>query len=329
MSRENGSASSSAGETSIWTIFRGRVRRRDMPEKKCLRRLAAVIFALAASSLFGQVQTEEQAVRGFFWRVDSEKNTVYILGSLHFADASVYPLSRSINESFEASHTLVVEADVASSGGQEVRILTQSLGLYLDGTTLESHLPEPLYERVQATAEEIGLDPLIMNLMKPWMLAVTIASLRLLEIGIQPEYGIDLHFLQRARGRKEIAELESAAFQIELIANFSDETQVLFLEQSLEEAETIEKDMSALIEHWKRGDTESFGELFHEPYEDPTLDPIYVELVVKRNLSFADKIEAYLDGEAPYFVIFGAGHLVGRSSVAVLLKERGYRVTQL
>jgi uncharacterized protein YbaP (TraB family) len=41
------------------------------------------------------------------------------------------------------------------------------------------------------------------------------------------------------------------------------------------------------------------------------------------------KIERYLDSEGTYFVIVGAGHLVGKKGILELLKSKGYAVEQL
>ena len=43
----------------------------------------------------------------------------------------------------------------------------------------------------------------------------------------------------------------------------------------------------------------------------------------------ADEIESFLDTGYSYFVVVGAGHLVGNKGIVELLKSRGYSVAQL
>ena len=42
----------------------------------------------------------------------------------------------------------------------------------------------------------------------------------------------------------------------------------------------------------------------------------------------ASKIEGYLKTKETYFVVVGAGHLVGSKGIIQMLKEKGYSVEQ-
>jgi uncharacterized protein YbaP (TraB family) len=42
----------------------------------------------------------------------------------------------------------------------------------------------------------------------------------------------------------------------------------------------------------------------------------------------ADKIDRYLTQNSVYFVVVGAGHLIGDQGIVKLLEKRGYKVTQ-
>ena len=54
---------------------------------------------------------------------------------------------------------------------------------------------------------------------------------------------------------------------------------------------------------------------------------IYDKLFFSRNRKMADKIKTYLQKEGDFFVVVGAGHLVGDRSVVDLLRAEGYTVT--
>jgi uncharacterized protein len=41
------------------------------------------------------------------------------------------------------------------------------------------------------------------------------------------------------------------------------------------------------------------------------------------------KIEGYLKSKTGYFVVVGAGHLVGEKGIITLLQKKGYKVEQL
>ena len=63
--------------------------------------------------------------------------------------------------------------------------------------------------------------------------------------------------------------------------------------------------------------------------EDKRLSPIYEKLIYERNRSMASKIEDYLKTKETYFVVVGAGHLVGSQGIIELLKGKGFVVEQL
>jgi uncharacterized protein len=48
-----------------------------------------------------------------------------------------------------------------------------------------------------------------------------------------------------------------------------------------------------------------------------------------RNVVMATKIEEYLKGKDPVFVVVGAAHIVGDKGVAKMLRNKGYKVEQV
>ncbi len=63
--------------------------------------------------------------------------------------------------------------------------------------------------------------------------------------------------------------------------------------------------------------------------EDRRLSPIYEKLIDERNRNMVSKMEDFLRTKETYFVIIGAGHLVGNQGVIEKLREKGYAVEQL
>jgi hypothetical protein len=53
------------------------------------------------------------------------------------------------------------------------------------------------------------------------------------------------------------------------------------------------------------------------------------KLFEDRNVKMLSKIEGYLNSNGSYFVIVGAGHMVGKRGLVELLKAKGYEVAQL
>jgi uncharacterized protein YbaP (TraB family) len=49
----------------------------------------------------------------------------------------------------------------------------------------------------------------------------------------------------------------------------------------------------------------------------------------ERNVKMVDRIEAFLKAKDQYFVVVGAGHLVGPKGIVKLLEAKGYQVEQV
>jgi uncharacterized protein len=62
--------------------------------------------------------------------------------------------------------------------------------------------------------------------------------------------------------------------------------------------------------------------------EDKRLSSIFEKLIYERNRKMVLKIEDFLRTKEVYFVIVGAGHLVGNQGIIEILKGKGYLVEQ-
>ncbi len=270
-----------------------------------------------------------QSGKSFLWKIQSETNTVYVLGSLHFSKKEIYPLRQEIENAFDQSDILVVEANVNDVGKADVQKLMER-ALFPPDDTLEKHLSRDSYERVKKEIGGLGIPPELINKQRPWFLSMSIVALESIKLGLDPKLGIDMHFLSKAEGKKKILELESLDYQIGVLSGFSDGDQELFLLYTLKDLNIMEKELDKMIGAWTSGDTKAMESLMTKGVvEDERLSSIYEKLVYERNRKMTSKIENFLKTKETYFVIVGAGHLVGSRGIVELLKRDGYRVEQL
>jgi uncharacterized protein len=263
------------------------------------------------------------------WRVGSGTNTVYLMGSLHFFRKEIYPLNKRIETAFDQANILVVEANVNDITKIDIQKLVDS-ALYLDLETLEKHVSTETYELIKKESGRLGLPLEMINRQKPWFLALVLESLELLKLGFDPNYGIDKYFLSKAEGKKKILELESLDYQISLLSNLSDKDQELFLSYTLRDLNILEQELGRLTQAWISGDTKSMESILTRGIsEDKGLSSIFEKLIYERNKKMVSKIEDFLRTQEIFFVIVGAGHLVGDRGIIEILKGKGYIVEQL
>ena len=138
-----------------------------------------------------------------------------------------------------------------------------------------------------------------------------------------------MHFLQKAQD-KNILELEGIEYQFNLFDNMSEELQVEFLINTLEENSFADEIMLKIIKAWKAGDSDSLAEVLNLDNLETELDKKLINLlIINRNYTMADTIEGYIKKGGSYFVIVGAGHLAGQESIVNILSKKGYEVSQL
>jgi uncharacterized protein YbaP (TraB family) len=283
----------------------------------------SVSLIISCSSV--QERTNE-VTKSFLWEVESKTSRCYILGSLHLATKEIYPLAQTIEESFENADVLVVEIDITAVNSQEIYKKT----MYPPGETLKMHISKELYELTSTTLENMGLSIELIKLFKPWAVAMTIEVFQLSKMGYDPEYGIDRYFIKKAKGKKEIKELESLEFQVNLFDSFSDELQGQFLHATILELQNSEEEIGKIVESWKTGNIDAMKSLIFQSMEtNNELLPVFDTLLHERNRNMVEKIEGYLSTEKIHFVIVGAAHLIGELGIIQRLEEKGYSSVQL
>ena len=118
-------------------------------------RLASALIIAAA--LFIPQAPAAASSKIFAWEVTKGEKVLYLVGSIHLADASLYPLDPAFTEAFDRSDTLVVEADVTNPEAvMAAQMLMIQKGMYPPGTTVASELSDETFDALKSYVEERG-----------------------------------------------------------------------------------------------------------------------------------------------------------------------------
>jgi uncharacterized protein YbaP (TraB family) len=261
------------------------------------------------------------------WELHGKHNTVYILGSIHVLRPSDYPLAPAVLNAYGNANSILMEVNLAEIDLQRMQTELLASARLPEGQTLQGIMGDARYQRAQVLAREVGVDLGIFDAFEPWFAAEAISQLQLQQLGFQPQSGVEMFFLERARtDGKSVAGLETVHDQIALFNALSMDEQADYLVSSLEEAHDLPKEVGAMVHAWASGDTQWFAdELKSEIGRDPVL---YDSVLVARNRKWVPKIEALLNDDKNYLVIVGTAHLVGQGSVIALLKKDGIAAAQ-
>jgi uncharacterized protein YbaP (TraB family) len=287
--------------------------------------LCGLAFFLAFCAIPRQLGAQQKS---FLWKINSDKNSIYILGSIHFLKKQNYPLSKTIEEAFENSKKLVMEIDLESATPEKAQQITLEKGFYRDGTTLQQNVAKETYGLAEQRAKELGIDLRGMSSFKPWVVALTLTSLKLQKLGFDSNYGVDRYLAERAKSSgKTTAGLETLEFQIGLMDQLSRKDQEAMLRETLNELELLDESLDRIVRAWMTGDVNVVEELLLAGMRE--YPEVHQKLIVDRNRRWLPQIEKLINQGENALVVVGAAHLVGKNGVIESLKARGYVVEQL
>ena len=286
-------------------------------------------------SFFVLLSAQAANDKAFIWQASSDNSVVYLTGSIHFADKSFYPLRAEIEAAFDRSNYLVVELDINQMGDDSYNQLVSKKGSYKDGKTIKDVLSEETWLQLRQRLQQLNVDYDVVKKFMPGILVLTLSAIHAMHMGLDPQLGIDVHFLQKAmqQADKQIIELETLEQQIGLFLNMPNGD--LLLKESLYSLDEAELLMTDMVRYWKQGDESQMNKLLFEDAIDqyPEFSEIYDRLFYQRNRQMTSKIELMLKQKSDikpfYFVVVGSGHLLGEKGIVKALQVKGYEVKRL
>ena len=264
------------------------------------------------------------------WKIQSRHNVVYLFGSIHIADASVYPLRPGIENAYQNSDVLVVEVDETQADQVKLNEILMTQGFYAGADTVANHISKDTMQLLQHFLEKTGIPYATVARMRPGLIAITLTVARIVQLGYSPQLGIDRYFIDKARkDSKPILQLESAEWQMELMLSFSDDD--LILRHTVISLDEMGEMFKEIMNAWKSGDSRKMEAvmLTDQLKEHPEFEAVFERLFDERNFTMTGKILDMLKQQKNYFIVIGAGHLVGERGIVSLLKKQGMTVEQV
>ena len=294
------------------------------------------VVCLVACSGTSRKNAAQSENKHFFWKVSDENSSVWVLGSIHLADSTLYPLAPVIDSAFAHAEELAVELNTNDEEVvKEVGEQSAARGLLAEGS-LRDLLPPDMWNTVDSLCSVWNVPVVMIERMRPWFAAMTLSSYAFMQAGLNPEYGIDYVLLDRAAmDGKAIVGLETAEEQIGALADTteSDSAGVYYLKTTLHEISEFESLVSNLMLAWKTGDDEMLRRLLDENTKDSLLedqkfkDEFEQRIYVNRNAKMADSIAAFLREDRNVFVVVGVAHLaLEKDNIIETLRKRGFKI---
>ena len=276
----------------------------------------------------------------FLWKVSNSDSSIYILGSIHLADSSFYPLDTAITNAFDRSDELAVEIDISDDSVlQEIATLNETHGMFHGEDSLENVLPDSVRNSLDSICTLWSIPTGTFNRYKPWPAAMTLNSIGIMRLGYNYNLGIDSYFLQLAHETgKDVISLESSKDQAMALTGegVDDSVGIYFMMKTLREVGLIDSSVSWMMQAWKTGDDSLFWNALNaDTSKTNERDSLFQKVIDERifqsrNRAMADAIEKLLARKRKVFVVVGAAHLIGENgNIIDILRRKGFTVERL
>ncbi len=280
---------------------------------------------ISSCSFFGG----DNGGKHMMWEVRTPESTVFLVGSIHMADSSLYPLDNIYYEKLDSSEIFVTEIDIEDVDPMGI----MKLIMLRDGKQLKDHVPADIYKKLGEKLESLGIPEQAYQMFKPGF-ALMMAQMAGDEDNTTKftslVEGIDVHLANKAEKHSKLA-LEDVASQMALLEQVIDvdpEKMRTYLDSDVDSENSM--NLNTIIEAWKNADIDKIVELInHSAQMDEDSAKLMEELLDNRNKNMAKKIDAYLVDGGKFYIVVGAAHLCGKNSIIELLEEKGYTVNQL
>jgi uncharacterized protein YbaP (TraB family) len=299
-----------------------------MFKRRYIRTVIVLLAFLGVAQAQQAAPAQPKPRRFLMWKATSPTATVYLVGSIHLGDSSMYPLPKEVESAFAAAKALVVEINIKKADQAKMAGLIEKYGLYTGGDSLTKHLPRQTQATLDDYCTRHNVPRQGMEQLKPWVVAVTIAAMAWQQAGEEPSLGIDMHFLDEVKPPQRIDELETMESQLSIFAEASEQEQQNMLAAILKQGDRTKDLIKRTQAAYVSGDPDAVKKIMDEQ-DDVGSKSLEKKLLDDRNVTMTAKMEEYLKGKDPIFVVVGAAHIVGDKGIAQLLRDKGYKVEQV
>jgi len=289
----------------------------------------------------------------FYHVTGKDGQEMWLFGTIHIGDHRTAYLPKEIKDAFTASDALALEYnskafDAQVEADEQLKAQVSDAYFLSDGKTLKDTLGDELYAEALKYLMASGNYNINANYMKPFLWESSIRNFFLRQgYSLRGSKGVESRLHTWAEEQKKpILEVESGLFQVQMMANFSEELQAYMLASILsEDALESNNETMELYEKWCAGDEAALRKELstqvdmadmsdeekaeYEKYKH-LLDEYNKAMDTDRNAAMLQVAKSYLESDKVVFFAVGLAHLLSDDGGLVdALRAAGYTVEQV
>ena len=255
------------------------------------------------------------------WRIADEDTVIWLFGTIHVLPPELDWRNAAIDRAIAESDQLVIET-VLSDDTRETALLLMRLGITPGLPPIAERVDPDQYQPLAAMIARGPYPESFLDGLESWAAALMLVGVTINDLGLSSDTGaeeaLESSFEQAG---KPISGLETPEQQFGYFDTLPEDVQRYFLSTVIDTPEDVRTEFDAMLDSWTHGDEAAIAHSFDDELSES--EPLRDALIVQRNRNWARWIAVRLDQPGTVFVAVGAGHLVGRDSVQVYLREVG------
>lgn len=263
------------------------------------------------------------------WAVKGPHSTVYLFGTVHMLPKDRPWRTQKIDAAMAASSALWLELSDANDT-VAAQTLMKELGIDM-AHPLSSKLSKEQFARLEDVARKAGLPRGEADIepYQPWLAALSLSVIPVVQAGYDPKSGVELTIQPEfVKAGKAVHGFETMSQQFHFFADLPEQTEVAYLNVTVDDFDKGKARIDAMVEAWYAGDQAGIDKTMEGSFREESPD-LYKRLLIDRNQSWIPKLTELIHGNETVFVAVGAGHLVGQDGVVALLRKAGFEVQQV
>ena len=298
--------------------------------------MISMIIAIVLFLAFPGIGKSQVVGKGYnnslIYKMQSDTNTVYIVGSIHQLAEDFYPLTRAFSYAYYDSQKIVMEVDPRIMASAKGKKYVNDVATFSNGMTLKKALTSKTYSLLKKNLKRLEIDIHDIQELKPWKIYLQGGTGdNKTAKGFRTHLGVESFFYQMANDSGKLTGgLETLREHYNVLDKLSlkDQDRILrkALTKSLKDPKSEEHHFNNMITSWHQGNLEGLELMVKQLQSNPVL---YDALLVRRNHNWIPHIEEFLTDTKNYFVVVGVAHLPGNDGLLNLLAQKGYELERV
>lgn len=287
------------------------------------RIMKKAIQALVLLLIAGQAHAQYKSL---LWKISGNglKDTSYLFGTMHTADARIMNMGEQMKPYFNASKAYAMEID---PDGEKNMMGLMGKMMMGKGYSLQKMIPAKEYNYLDSiSTNSIGFPMAMFDNVAP-VIVMTLfegVSMGLDENSLAGKVPVlDLYLHDEAKkAKKKIIGIETVTEQLNALGSLSFQDQADMLVQEIDSFQVNKNSGQEVLKYYLDQDLDSLSANDDDAKKQ---EKFYKALVLDRNERMANRIAEFIKKQ-PTFIAIGALHLPGDAGVIALLRKKGFMV---